>query len=141
MAKQLYVAGLFIDLDYKKIALIRKNRPEWQKGKLNAIGGKIERAETPCKAMAREFKEETGVVHDVWREFCILKNPKFIVYFFIGYGKFKSIKDMTDEKIEIIELKDIPQRIDLIPNLKWLIPLALDKDHVNAEVEDLSESK
>lgn len=61
--------------DVQNFLLIRKTHPEWQKGKLNGIGGKIEKKEkltsngivdhwlleTPFEAMIREFHEETGI--------------------------------------------------------------------------------
>ena len=42
-----YVAGFLFSRDGSLLALILKNKPDWQKGKLNAIGGKIEDGETP----------------------------------------------------------------------------------------------
>ena len=43
------------------VLLIRKARPDWQAGKLNGIGGKVEGAETITEATVREFREETGL--------------------------------------------------------------------------------
>jgi 8-oxo-dGTP pyrophosphatase MutT (NUDIX family) len=42
------------------VLLVRKNRPEWQKGRLNLVGGKIEPGETPEEAAVRELYEEAG---------------------------------------------------------------------------------
>lgn len=44
-----------------RVALIQKQKPAWQAGRWNGIGGKIEEGESPVQAMAREFREETGV--------------------------------------------------------------------------------
>jgi 8-oxo-dGTP pyrophosphatase MutT (NUDIX family) len=41
------------------VVLIEKNRPDWQKNKLNGIGGKVEEGETGQDAMTREWVEET----------------------------------------------------------------------------------
>ncbi len=41
-----YVLGFAFDEDYEWVALIKKNRPQWQAGKLNGVGGKIEPNET-----------------------------------------------------------------------------------------------
>lgn len=54
-----YVLGFMFDHEEKHVLLIWKNRPKWQAGKLNGIGGKIEAGETPLQAMEREFTEET----------------------------------------------------------------------------------
>lgn len=43
------------------VVLIEKLKPDWQAGLLNGIGGKVEPGEDKAEAMAREFKEETGV--------------------------------------------------------------------------------
>ena len=40
---------------------ILKNKPDWQAGRLNGVGGKVEPNEYPDQAMVREFEEETGV--------------------------------------------------------------------------------
>ena len=65
-----YVCGLMFSSNKESVALIVKNKPDWQKGLLNGIGGKIEEfdsinaknlKERSLNAMCREFKEETGV--------------------------------------------------------------------------------
>lgn len=60
MAPRRFVLGFCFDFGYHNVLLIEKNRPPWQAGKLNGIGGKIEEGESPAAAMAREFREETG---------------------------------------------------------------------------------
>src|SRR5258708_364006 len=37
-----YVCGFMMSYDLMQFLLIRKTHPDWQKGKLNGIGGKIE---------------------------------------------------------------------------------------------------
>jgi 8-oxo-dGTP pyrophosphatase MutT (NUDIX family) len=58
---QRYSAGLAFSKDGTCFALIRKNRPLWQAGFLNAIGGEIEPGELPLDAMMREFREEASL--------------------------------------------------------------------------------
>ena len=53
-----YEVGFEFTASNDLVLLIRKNRPEWQKGKLNGIGGHIKVGETPLEAMRREFEEE-----------------------------------------------------------------------------------
>lgn len=54
-----YVLGFMFDPTLRKVLLVWKDRPTWQKGRLNGIGGHIEAGETPHEAMVREFEEET----------------------------------------------------------------------------------
>jgi 8-oxo-dGTP pyrophosphatase MutT (NUDIX family) len=42
------------------VLLVLKNRPGWQKGFLNLLGGSIEPGESPQEAALRELKEESG---------------------------------------------------------------------------------
>ncbi|HSI37253.1 MAG TPA: NUDIX domain-containing protein, partial [Tepidisphaeraceae bacterium] len=58
---RLYVCSFAFPPARDRVLLIRKNRPAWQAGKLNGVGGKIEPGETPRQAARREFEEETGL--------------------------------------------------------------------------------
>ena len=62
MPEREWVVGFLMDSDAEQVILIRKNRPEWQAGKLNGVGGKVEPGELIGGAMYREFREETGVI-------------------------------------------------------------------------------
>lgn len=57
-----FVLGFLFSEDGSRVLLVWKNRPAWQNGKLNGVGGKIEPGETPLQAMKREFLEETYFV-------------------------------------------------------------------------------
>lgn len=60
-----------------QVLLVQKNRPEWQAGLWNAIGGKVEDGETLEQANVREFGEETGLLLPgvEWRRFCAERGP------------------------------------------------------------------
>jgi len=84
-----YVAGFCFSTDSKYVALIRKNRPKWQAGKLNGIGGHVELTDTnPRETMVREFKEETGLAipYNKWENFVILIG-KVIVFISTVHGQ------------------------------------------------------
>jgi 8-oxo-dGTP diphosphatase len=42
-----YVVGFLFNSDTNKVCLIKKNRPQWQKGRLNGVGGHIEDGKAP----------------------------------------------------------------------------------------------
>jgi 8-oxo-dGTP pyrophosphatase MutT (NUDIX family) len=46
---------------YEDVLLVHKDRPEWQKGRLNLIGGKLEEGEDAITAAVRELGEESGL--------------------------------------------------------------------------------
>jgi len=122
-----YVAGFLFNKEETKVALIEKIKPSWQKGKLNAIGGKIEKEETPLEAMIREFKEETGLHIPKWRHTITLKGKDWTVWFFKSYGDPSKCKSMEKEKVKILHPLQINNNTT-IPNLKWILPITLDQE-------------
>ena len=132
-----YVAGLLFSEDGRRVALIRKARPEWQRGRLNGIGGHVEPGETDAAAMVREFREETGATVD-WTRFCTLRGRDWTVEWFKARGDVQ-LRDQTDEHVAWFCLPDVlTGEASVIPNVRWLIMLALDKDNVQAVVDDPS---
>lgn len=125
-----YVVGFMFDEELQSVVLIKKNRPEWQKGKFNGIGGKIEtsRAEKPYSAMVREFEEETGYLIVGWIQFTILEGDNYSLYCFYAVGDIQKVGSKTDEMVFITPIAHL-EHYNVIPNLKWLIPMAL--NHLN----------
>ncbi len=127
--RQGYVLGFMFSEDRRYVALIEKNRPTWQAGLLNGVGGHIEDDDDgPGTAMAREFREETGVQTDPgdWEWYASLSNEKCFIYIFRMFSdKVWDARTLTDEEVFV---RTIGNNFDKrIPNLSWLIPLALDK--------------
>lgn len=118
-----YVAGFMFEGD--RVALVVKNRPAWQAGRMNGIGGHVEEGESPEQAMVREFFEETGVSTstDDWKNFVRLEGNEFAVDFFFTYGDLSKIQSTTDEQIVMADVSTIRAE-NSIPNLTWLIPMA-----------------
>lgn len=61
MKRYHYVLVFPFTLDLRSIWLIEKQKPNWQKGLLNGIGGKVETGESAIIAAQRELEEETGL--------------------------------------------------------------------------------
>lgn len=131
-----YVCGFAFSEDLQEVLLIKKKRPDWQKGLMNGIGGKIENVgdidleleEFPIQAMIREFKEETGVELDKWYEFALIEGEGYVVHFFMSVSnRIFDAKDMTDEAIVRILVSELFKYKTLtLSNLQWLIPMAID---------------
>lgn len=124
-----YVVGFMFRRNDTEVALIRKEKPEWQKGRLNGVGGKVEADETSLRAMEREFYEETGWQGDIqWNWFLNLVYPTAMIHFFVcSKGDDVVLTNVTDEQVAWFNVDEALDLIGLLPNLRWLIPLALDK--------------
>jgi 8-oxo-dGTP diphosphatase len=122
-----YVVGFMFSKDKQFVALIRKNRPAWQAGKLNGIGGKVEDGEMPREAMSREFEEETGVWTslDEWTIRGRLESPESRVLILKAESdKVFEVQSPTDEKVNLwIMDGGVPH--DSVPNLKVIVPALL----------------
>jgi 8-oxo-dGTP diphosphatase len=110
------------------VCLIEKLRPEFQKGRLNGPGGKVEPGETPSQAMVREFHEETGAEVTDWRPFCELHWRDSTVHFFASEADV-TVATKTDEAVGWYAVNWVCGGNWVLPNLKWLIPAARD-EHV-----------
>lgn len=130
MVKRQWVVGFLLDTEAESVILIRKNRPEWQAGKLNGVGGKVEPLETPDSSMRREFVEETGVWVPDWHHFATLTWEEGLVHFFRAFESIAVLercRTMTDETVEVHSVPMLgvrDRRWDITPNLLWLVPLA-----------------
>jgi 8-oxo-dGTP diphosphatase len=128
-----YVCGFLFSPERSRVLLIRKQRPAWQAGKLNGVGGKIEAGEAPIDAMRREFREEAGVEVAEWTHVLTLSGPDdagsgvgWAGHFFRAFGDPSGVRSMTDEQLETHPVHPLPP--DTIPNLRWMIPLLLDDE-------------
>lgn len=123
-----YVAGFMFSKDCSTLAMVLKSKPAWQCGLFNAIGGKVEPGEEPAKAMAREFLEETGVETEVseWEFLTQLDGSFGQVNFYRCFSdKVTSVVTMEEELIQLVNPFELPKNV--IHNIRWLVPLALDQ--------------
>lgn len=130
------VAGFLFNQWTNTVLLIEKQKPDWQAGRLNAVGGKIESGESARAAMKREFYEETGIDAYAWRPFCFLHHTEYAwsVQFFMMFGMPEDAVQRERECPVVVEVNNLPDNV--IPNLRWLIPMALDEGRVVADVSD-----
>jgi len=132
--KRMCVGFAFDKETHDRVLMIRKNRPEWQKGKLNGVGGHIEDGEKEHDAMAREFMEETGlsVPAENWQLFVTMAGKGWVLYTFcaeISYKNMLGARTTTDEGVDVWLLESLllgGTARECVPNSAWLLPMARD---------------
>jgi 8-oxo-dGTP diphosphatase len=134
MIEERYCCGFVTDECRIRVLLIQKNRPDWQAGKLNGIGGHVEEGETDREAMSREFQEEAGVCVDKhrWNDLAVARifdpinrSPlqRISFFYFASNQVFQAARTRTDEEVGRYFLKDIliPILHKPVPNLPTLL--------------------
>lgn len=126
-----YVVGFMFNDEMTGLCLIEKNRPAWQNGFLNGIGGKIDGRETALEAMIREFQEETGVLTKAkdWSHVCTLRFPYAEVEFYAAKSTiyFDSAHTTTDESVVKCSMADVlfwAKPAPAVENVPMLIQLS-----------------
>lgn len=131
------------------VLLVRKKKPSWQENLYNGVGGKCEGNEAFINAMVREFAEETTVQtkHEDWRPFCTETGPGDgdggyqAMFFKCRVANFQETPVHNDVGEYLLWASTLSlDRVRVIGNLRWLIPLALDwREHNIVQVEALSD--
>jgi 8-oxo-dGTP diphosphatase len=92
--------------------------------------------------MIREFEEETGLHIEDWEEVVTIFNKvnDYEVTFFRAFGNVHAIQSKTEEEVWVYSARLLPNNV--IPNLRWIIPLAIDDTGIVIPVrmEDRGES-
>lgn len=104
------VVGFLVDKPVTAVLLVHKNRPDWQAGRLNGIGGKVEDGEDWLAAMDREFREETdGGAHE-WVHFASMQrggDRPYEVRFYYAVGEPWRVSGRTDERVEVLDVRQV----------------------------------
>jgi 8-oxo-dGTP pyrophosphatase MutT (NUDIX family) len=139
-----YVLGFVFDRRYNNVLLVEKARPEWQAGKLNGLGGKVEVGELPAAAMIRELREETnqalpdvvltpfgrlrGFDHPGVAREVVPVEVDWEVWLFHGHHPdyFPSDlygREICGEKLRVLYFPDLHMKA-VLPNVLYLVPMA-----------------
>jgi 8-oxo-dGTP diphosphatase len=125
-----------VPADGSRVLLLKKHKPDHHKGLLNGFGGGVNEGEAPDVAMAREFKEEAGIstVSRQWRQFATLVFEDTEVFCFaIVLDEGRLEKAFRDSKeIEYVNSRMLPYNV--VPDVRWLIPMALDPTVTSATI-------
>ncbi|KKW28045.1 MAG: hypothetical protein UY70_C0004G0029 [Candidatus Kaiserbacteria bacterium GW2011_GWB1_52_6] len=125
-----YTLGFIFDPTMERIVLMEKQRPVWQRGKLNGVGGKLEKGETGVACMVRETREECGINSEesAWTHIAVMTGGDWRVDVFGHIAKKAQpiVCAREDEgKVDWYEIAAIPE--NALSNVPWLVHLAKDK--------------
>jgi 8-oxo-dGTP diphosphatase len=135
-----YVLGFAFSADGSEVILIKKNKPDWQKDKLNGVGGKSEKGENVYESMVREFKEETGVETKPaqWDLFSSLTGDNYEMWCFrIFTDDIIHCVTVEEELIYKLNYEEAITSEHILPSLKVLLPMARDENFYYAEIKHI----
>ncbi len=108
---------------------MRRTRPAWQAGRVNALGGKLLPGESPAAAASREVFEEAGVrvPASAWRETVVWHDPVYRMHVLAAFhAAAEGARTAEDQEVFLGEVHALPR--ECIENLHWMVPLALDSE-------------
>lgn len=126
---QKYVVAFVFNTDFTSVLLMHKNRPAWQDGLVNGLGGKVNDGEDTFATVSREVEEESGlqISKDSWVKVGKVHSGSFTMDVF-GHryeGDMNDAVTKEDEPIEWFKVSELPSNI--IENVPWLVNITLDK--------------
>jgi 8-oxo-dGTP diphosphatase len=125
--KPAFVLALLYSLDHHQVVLMRRTRPSWQAGRVNGLGGRLMPGETAAMAARREVREECGVDVAEWREVLVWEDAEYVMHVLRGESeRAREARTVEDQEVFLADVNALPNNV--IDNLRWLVPLALDAD-------------
>jgi len=117
---------IYAENEKGEVLLVTKNKPAWQKGKLNLVGGKIEVGEDSSQAAKREFEEETGICckwFPLYKGGLVFADCKIDCFSYgIVIGELNPRPEET-ETVSFYNIQAVMYKDNLMPNLRLIIPL------------------
>jgi 8-oxo-dGTP diphosphatase len=126
--KQTFVLALLYTADRRRVVLMHRTRPAWQSGRVNALGGRLLHGEDAAAAARREVREECGVDVADWREVLVWEDAEYRMHVMGAVSEqAHAARTLEDQEVFLADVHALPDNV--IDNLRWLVPLALD-EHV-----------
>lgn len=127
-----FTLGITFSADGNHVYLMRKDHPDFQAGKLNGVGGKLEPGETFADCMAREGREESGY-SGTWHRLGTMSGDtkgwgNYLCEVFYSFMSDKTAEPHTCERepMEKHPVADLPALApQMVPYLPMLIMAAL----------------
>ncbi len=92
---------------------------------MNALGGKLIRGENSAEAARREVREESGVDVEEWREVLVWDDAEYELHVMSAVSeRAQEARTREDQEVFLADVRALPANV--IDNLRWLVPLALD---------------
>jgi 8-oxo-dGTP diphosphatase len=126
-SKPAFVLALLYSADRRQVVLMRRTRPPWQAGRVNALGGRVLEGESTEMTASREVREECGVDVSEWREVLVWEDAEYRMHVMRGVSDHAcAARTLEDQEVFLADVNALPDNV--IDNLRWLVPLALDAD-------------
>ncbi len=132
-----YVLGFIFGKTHNFVLLQRKAKPDWQKGRYNGVGGKIEEDESPEEAMMREGEEEVGCSLP-WEKKATVVVGENTIHVFKAVVEPKTMKacvdfsKTTDEPCELDVRQALPS--ECLSNVPMLVEMCACPNFGHAEI-------
>lgn len=125
--KSAFVLALLYSADRRQIVLMRRTRPAWQAGRVNALGGRLVAGESAAMAARREVREECGVDVAEWETVLVWEDAEYVMHVMRAVSeRARDARMLEDQEVFLADVDALPANV--IDNLRWLVPLALDAD-------------
>ena len=125
--KPAYVLALLYSADLRHVVLMHRTRPAWQAGRVNGLGGGLTPGESAAAAARREIREECGVDVEGWREVLVWEDAQYVMHVMSAVSEQAGdARTLEDQEVFLADANALPDNV--IDNLRWLVPLALDRD-------------
>lgn len=126
-AKREFVLALLYTADQRRVVLMRRTRPAWQAGRVNGLGGALMAGELPHDGARREVREECGVDVAEWTEVLVWEDAEYRMHVMRAVSELaRGARTLEDQEVFLADVDALPANV--IDNLRWLVPLALDAE-------------